>query len=421
MNGLDVLNATPTAPGQAGAVRPGEAPPDDAGGHKPRAFTALLDAIADPAVAEGTGQPAPVTFVAPPSAVLRQALQVPAETAPADGATGEGAVVDVAAQAADAAGDESDDMALHDLVADPEAPTGKQDAQTAQLIWLGAVSGAAGLIMPGPVGPGPARDPAPPRQASVPVARTDQQQVGNGVINGLSADVGRLFDAAAGAAEAVLSNAAGDQLDTDVVLNAKVTVLRTETHLPPVTLATPLHQVVSAITTNILAGSPAAPAPGAPDPSISGAPDRQLVRTLDIRLEPPDLGSVTVKLRLTGQHLALRITAETAATAQSLDQDRDTLATLLRGNGYTTEISAVRHEPGAAAVLSHSAPDASASSQSAANQAGGQGQGDGGARSQNGQPGSQQQSGRGTAAPFEPGEHHDAEAQDTASRRALYL
>jgi len=158
--------------------------------------------------------------------------------------------------------------------------------------------------------------------------------------------------------EAVLSNGAAAQPGDDLVLNANVTVLRTETHLPPVTPTTPLHQVLAAITTDGLAAPAEPAAAGAPDPATTAGPERQLVRTLDIRLEPPDLGSVTVKLRLSGEHLTLRISADSAATAQSLEQDRDTLAAMLRSNGYSPEISAVRHEPVAAtAVLNASSTD----------------------------------------------------------------
>jgi chemotaxis protein MotD len=145
------------------------------------------------------------------------------------------------------------------------------------------------------------------------------------------------------------------------------------------------------------------------------------VRTLDIRLDPPDLGSVTVKLRLSGEHLTLRISADSAATAQSLEQDRDTLASMLRGNGYSPEISAVRHEPAAAAAIpTASSADSAPSSQSGLNQSGSQGSSDGGARSQSGQPGSQQQFQPGFAG-FEPTDGHDADVQDTAARGGLYL
>jgi flagellar hook-length control protein FliK len=424
MNGLDMLNTAPSgaAAGQAVAARAGDAGPDDPGGDASRSFNALLAKFDEPAAAaaEAPVQPAIPGFATPPSAVLRQALQITSETA------ADNAVVDISS-ADSASADEktsaSDDLALTDLVGDSKAPTASSQADAAPSLqagasWSAAVNGAAGLMVPALIGVVTSPTPASLRQPDAP-ARGDQRLADGAMTDGLSADVGRLLDAAAGATEAVLSNGAAAQGSDDLILNANVTVLRTETHLPPVTPTTPLHQVVAAITTDGL-GAPAEPAAaGAPDPAT--APERQLVRTLDIRLEPPDLGSVTVKLRLTGQHLTLRISADSAATAQSLEQDRDTLASMLRGNGYSPEISAVRHEPAAApTMLTASGADSAASSQSGANQAGSQGSTDGGTRSQSGQPGNQQQPQPGFAG-FEPTDGHDADVQDTAARSGLYL
>jgi hypothetical protein len=314
---------------------------------------------------------------------------------------------------------------LTDLVGSSEAPAAALLADAAPSLqtgasWSAAVNGIAGLVAPALIGVVTSPTPVSLRQPDAP-ARGEQRSAAGAMADGLSGDVGRLLDAAAGATEAILSNGAAAEHGDDLILNANVTVLRTETHLPPVTPTTPLHQVVAAITTDGLGASAEPAAAGAPDPATASGPERQLVRTLDIRLEPPDLGSVTVKLRLTGQHLTLRISADSATTAQSLEQDRDTLASMLRGNGYSPEISAVRHEPAAAtAMLTASAADSAASGQSGANQAGSQGSADGGARSQGGQPGSQQQPQPGFAG-FEPTDGHDADMQDTAARSGLYL
>jgi chemotaxis protein MotD len=426
MNGLDMLNTAPSggAAGQA-VARAGDAGPDDPGGDASRAFNALLAAFDEPAAvaAEGPAQPVVPTFATPPATVLRQALQITSETG-----VGNAPAAAVDLQAAESASSDkkpsaaSDDLALTELVDDSKAPAAASQPDAAQsqgaAPWSAAVSGAAGLMMPALIGS--ATTPISLRQPDAP-ARGDQRLADGAPADGLSADVGRLLDAAAGATEAVLSDGAATQGGIDFVLNTSVTVLRTETHLPPVTPTTPLHQVVAAITTDGLGAVAEPAAAGAPDPTIAAGSERQLVRTLDIRLEPPDLGSVTVKLRLSGQHLTLRISADSAATAQSLEQDRDTLASMLRGNGYSPEISAVRHEPAAAtAILTASGTDSATSSQSGANQAGSQGSTDGGARSQSGQPGGHQQSQPGVAG-FESTDGHDADAQDTAARSGLYL
>ena len=434
MNGLDMLNTAPNggAVGPAVAAKAGDAGPDDPGGDAPRSFNALLATFDEPAAAASQGpmQPTVPAFAPPPSAVLRQALQVTSETAAGNAS---GVAADLASQGADSApagkktsatSAVSDDLALTDLASDSKAPEASQPDATPLLQiaapWSAAVSGAVGLVMPTLIGAAVSPAPVSSRQPDTPVRGDQRVAAGGAMTDGLSGDVGRLLDAAAGATEAVLSDGAATRR-TDLVLNTSVTVLRTETHLPPVTPTTPLHQIMAAITTDGLGAVAEPAAPGAPDPATAPGPERQLVRTLDIRLEPPDLGSVTVKLRLSGEHLTLRISADSAATAQSLEQDRDTLVSMLRGNGYSPEISAVRHEPAAAAtVLTASGTDSAASSQSGAHQAGSQGSGDGGARSQGGQPGSQQQSQPGYAG-FEPTDGHDADVQDTAARSGLYL
>jgi chemotaxis protein MotD len=429
MNGLDMLNTAPGSgvAGQAVAARAGDAGPDDPGGDASRSFNALLATFDEPAAAaaEGPAQPAAPAFATPPSAVLRQALLVTAEGAAGNSSD---AAVDLAQADGSASSGKktsaaSDDLALTDLVGDSKAPTASLQADSAPSLqagtpWSAAVNGAAGLMVPALIGVVTSPAPASSRQPDAP-ARSDQRLAADSAMtDGLSADVGRLLDAAAGATEAVLSNGAATQPHDDLVLSANVTVLRTETHLPPVTPTTPLHQVLAAITTDGLAAPAEPAAAGAPDPMTTAGPERQLVRTLDIRLEPPDLGSVTVKLRLSGEHLTLRISADSAATAQSLEQDRDTLASMLRSNGYSPEISAVRHEPAAATAI----PTASAtdSGQSGAYQSGSQGSTGDGARSQGGQPGSQQQPHPG-AAGFELTDGHDADVQDTAARSGLYL
>jgi len=80
MNGLDMLNTAPSGvgAGQAVAARAGDAGPDDPGGDASRSFNALLARFDEPAAAaaEGPAQPAAPAFATPPSAVLRQVLQI---------------------------------------------------------------------------------------------------------------------------------------------------------------------------------------------------------------------------------------------------------------------------------------------------------------------------------------------------------
>src|SRR5882757_9923930 len=159
MNGLDILNATPSGgvAGQAVAARAGDAAPDDPGGDAPRSFKALLDTFAEPAAAtsDGSALPAVPGFVTPPSTVLRQALRLTSEVVPGNAAE----AAEFPAQAADSASTDkkasatSDDLALTDLAGDPQAPAAASQPDAAPSLqgvapWAAAVGGAVGLLMP---------------------------------------------------------------------------------------------------------------------------------------------------------------------------------------------------------------------------------------------------------------------------------
>src|SRR3954465_9765824 len=141
MNGLDMLNPAPSGiAGQAAAARAGDARPDDPGGDASRSFNALLAAFDEPA-AEVPVQPAVPGFATPPSAVLRQTLQIKSE-APAGNASG--AAADLSVQLTESASPEkktseaTDDLALTELAGDSEAPAAPSQAATS---WSAAVNG----------------------------------------------------------------------------------------------------------------------------------------------------------------------------------------------------------------------------------------------------------------------------------------
>ncbi len=58
---------------------------------------------------------------------------------------------------------------------------------------------------------------------------------------------------------------------------------------------------------------------------------------LDIRLEPADLGTVTMRLRLSGKSLSVHLDVERSETLQMIDGDQNTLAETLRAAGYTLD------------------------------------------------------------------------------------
>jgi len=94
------------------------------------------------------------------------------------------------------------------------------------------------------------------------------------------------------------------------------------------------RQVADAIAARIppppAAGTMAAPGP---------------VRVMTIRLDPAELGAVTVRMRLAGGALELHFHAETEATADLLERDRHALSEILRASGYEPGLLSVSQRP----------------------------------------------------------------------------
>jgi chemotaxis protein MotD len=123
----------------------------------------------------------------------------------------------------------------------------------------------------------------------------------------------------------------------------KVNVLQQETHLPPVGPFTAPQQVANAIVAD-LKDSPAPAASAAPDPtsSQSNAPD-QPVKILTISLEPPDLGNVTVRLRLSGDAVSVHLAADRRDTSQMLEEQRGSIREIMHSAGYVADVAPVQH------------------------------------------------------------------------------
>jgi chemotaxis protein MotD len=121
--------------------------------------------------------------------------------------------------------------------------------------------------------------------------------------------------------------------------HAAIEVLDQATWLPPAITQDNLRQITDAVLT--AAKDPA----GAPDRSASpvaaalssdlqsGLKSHDVVKTLTIRLQPDDLGTLTAHLRLSGETMTLHITASRAETARMLMADKDELASVLKEAG----------------------------------------------------------------------------------------
>lgn len=122
----------------------------------------------------------------------------------------------------------------------------------------------------------------------------------------------------------------------------KVTVVQQETHLPPVQFNAP-QQVANAVVTELKeSAAPTASAAADLATSQSNAPDQPL-KILTINLEPPQLGNVTVRLRLVGTEVSIHLAAERKDTSQMLDQQRDSIRDLMQSAGYVADVAPVQH------------------------------------------------------------------------------
>ncbi|GGI19535.1 flagellar hook-length control protein FliK [Bradyrhizobium guangdongense] len=147
------------------------------------------------------------------------------------------------------------------------------------------------------------------------------------------------FEAVAANVEHAAKSAGRDALPE----TTKVTVVQQETHLPPVAQFGATQQVANAVVSE-LKSSPA-PAASA-SPGIMGAqsnsPDQPL-RILTVNLEPPDLGNVTMRLRLVGNEVSVQLAAERKDTSTMLDQQRDQIRDLMQSAGYVADVAPVQH------------------------------------------------------------------------------
>lgn len=93
-------------------------------------------------------------------------------------------------------------------------------------------------------------------------------------------------------------------------------------------------------------------------------PGDTIIRVLQIRLEPPELGTVTIRMRLESGALELRVEAQRAATAELIRRDQGTLSRLLQAAGYDVDgltIHIAEPDRAALANIIHAQPTGSQS------------------------------------------------------------
>ncbi|QOG17150.1 MULTISPECIES: flagellar hook-length control protein FliK [Bradyrhizobium] len=182
-------------------------------------------------------------------------------------------------------------------------------------------------------GPASPRAQGPGSQAVAAQQATPQQ--GGDAAKAMPATSG--FEAVTANVERAVKASARDTLPE----TTKVTVVQQETHLPPAQFNAP-QQVANAVVTELKeTAAPAASA--APDLATSQANAPEPLKILTINLEPPQLGNVTVRLRLVGTEVSVHLAAERKDTSQMLDQQRDQIRDLMQSAGYVADVAPVQH------------------------------------------------------------------------------
>ncbi|WP_439529105.1 flagellar hook-length control protein FliK [Pannonibacter sp.] len=118
----------------------------------------------------------------------------------------------------------------------------------------------------------------------------------------------------------------------------QVRVLREETHFAPSLRLSPLQQVGEAIIGALSEPRPAPSAQGSANAGLfSAASTRPMVKVLEIQLQPMELGSVKVSLRLIGDRVEVVMSAQNPDTVELLKQDRQLLDQMLRAVGQKAD------------------------------------------------------------------------------------
>jgi chemotaxis protein MotD len=122
----------------------------------------------------------------------------------------------------------------------------------------------------------------------------------------------------------------------------KVAVRDQETHFEPVQQPSLLQKIVDRMASDLpVAATPAAPASAEVVLPDFHKPTDSPVKMLTLHLDPPDLGAVTVKMRLTGDAVEIRLSADRAETAQLLKSERSALTDIMQSAGYKFDIAAI--------------------------------------------------------------------------------
>lgn len=207
----------------------------------------------------------------------------------------------------------------------------------------------------------------------------------------------------------------------------KMKVTREETHFAPSLRLSPVEQVGTAIASALGSATRSeAPASDSAAAAFRIRPDAPAVKVLEIQLQPMELGSVKVTMKLTGDAVDVVLTASNPDTAELLKQDRQLLDQMMRATGHKADSITIQAagddrpafqvtgaQPGQGAQGQTGGDGRGAMAQGQFGQAGG---GERGAQQQGGG-----QSGHGTEAAVDGMEGRQNATADDGRSGALYL
>jgi hypothetical protein len=132
--------------------------------------------------------------------------------------------------------------------------------------------------------------------------------------------------------------------------STRIVSTHVETHFAPAQGPSPPTQQVATALLNELGGD-ANPDPTALGSTPAGQPPTQpsnsTLKVLIVHLEPADLGSVAIKMRLTGNHLDMEVMAAQHDTLRALSSDHDRLRDMLQSCGYSIDHLSIKASPSA--------------------------------------------------------------------------
>ncbi len=150
-------------------------------------------------------------------------------------------------------------------------------------------------------------------------------------------------------AKATLAALDAEPMEEDhehLAASIKVDAISHTTHFAPVAWLSPSQQVVNAVSSALPPESASEVEGGASTPTNSTSsvdlnslaatarPSSSSLKTLDLQLDPQDLGAVSIRLNLSATGLTVEVQASQAATADLLEKDRRALTDGLNGAGY---------------------------------------------------------------------------------------